>query len=119
MVRTFAREIKVNPIIKAEAVEAVLRGVLFEFSVASFPRIPNMDLYIESKIETKGFVIDGVMTDIPIKITLAPRPTCCRTDKVGSLKKEYRTPKRTPRPVNETKDPTSSLINNDFLLGVD
>ena len=41
---TFAKDIKVNPIIKADAVEAVLLGVLFEFSVANLPRIPKTKL---------------------------------------------------------------------------
>ena len=44
VVITFAKDIKVNPIIKADAVEAVLLGVLFEFSVANLPRIPKTKL---------------------------------------------------------------------------
>ena len=44
VVMTLAREISVRPIINAEAVEAVLLGVLFEFSVANFPKIPNIKL---------------------------------------------------------------------------
>ena len=39
-----SKDIKVNPIIKADAVEAVLLGVLFEFSVANLPRIPKTKL---------------------------------------------------------------------------
>ena len=44
VVITFAKEINVRPIIKAEAVDAVLLGVLLEFSVANLPKIPNNKL---------------------------------------------------------------------------
>ena len=64
-------------------------------------------------------MIEGVITEIPIKIMLAPRPTCWSTDKDGTLKKEYKTPKRIPKPDNETDDPTINRINSDFLFGVD
>ena len=37
---------------------------------------------------TNGLVIDGVITDIPIKIMLAPNPTCCKTLREGVLKNE-------------------------------
>ena len=37
----------------------------------------------------------------------------------GTLKKEYNTPKRIPKPDNETDDPTINRINSDFLFGVD
>ena len=41
---TLANEINVSPIINADAVDAVLLGVLLEFSVANFPKIPNNKL---------------------------------------------------------------------------
>ena len=44
VVITLASDINVKPIIKAEAVEAVRLGVLLEFSVANFPKIPNIRL---------------------------------------------------------------------------
>ena len=44
-----AKDIKVNPIIKADAVEAVLLGVLFEFSVANLPRIPKLSYKLYQK----------------------------------------------------------------------
>jgi hypothetical protein len=58
---------------------------VLEFSVANFPKIPNTKLYIFSNRKTKGFVIDGVMTDIPINIIPAPKPTCCNEDKCWEI----------------------------------
>ena len=37
----------------------------------------------------------------------------------GKEWKEYKTPKRIPRPDNETDEPTINRINRDFLFGVD
>ena len=72
-----------------------------------------------SKRKTKGFVIDGVITEIPIKITPAPKPTCCKEDKVGRSRKSYKTPNNIPKPAIEMSEPKTNRINKDFLLGVE
>ena len=76
-------------------------------------------MYALSKRKTKGFVIDGVITEIPINITPAPKPTCCREDKVGRSRKSYKTPNNIPNPATEMTEPKTNLINKDFLLGVE
>ena len=118
VVITLAREIRVNPIINAEAVEAVLLGVLFEFSVESFPKIPKAISYNLSNKKTKGFVIEGVIIETPINITPAPSPTCCNPDNVGRSKKSYKTPNNIANQKVVTVVPKINLLINDLRLGV-
>ena len=56
--------------------------------------------------------------DIPIKITPAPNPTCCRPDKEGKSRKSYRTPNNNAKPNVVTADPKINLLINDLSLGV-
>ena len=63
--------------------------------------------------------MDGVITEMPINITPAPNPTCCKEDSVGRSKKSYKTPNNKPKPTTEIREPKTKRINNDFLLGVD
>ena len=109
---------RVNPIINAEAVEAVLLGVLFEFSVESFPKIPKATSYNLSNKKTKGFVIEGVIIETPINITPAPNPTCCNPDNEGRSKKSYKTPNNVANPKVVTVVPKINLLINDLRLGV-
>ena len=89
----------------------------FQKHTMSFKHI--FKLKILSNINTKGFVIDGVTTEIPINITPAPNPTCCKDDRVGRSKKSYKTPNNTPNPTIEIIEPNKSLASKDFLCGVE
>ena len=76
-------------------------------------------MYTFSNKNTNGFVIDGVITDIPINITPAPKPTCCKADNVGRSKNSNNTPNSIPKPMVEIKEPSNRRINNDFPFGVE
>ena len=59
------------------------------------------------------------MTEIPINITPAPNPTCCKEDRFGISRKSYKTPNKTPKPNTEINEPNKSLTSKDFLFGVE
>ena len=98
--------------------DAVLLGVLFEFSVESLPKIPKANSYNLSNKKTKGFVIEGVIIETPINITPAPNPTCCNPDNEGRCKKSYKTPNSVANPKVVTVVPKINLLINDLRLGV-
>ena len=69
---------RARPIISADAVAAVRRGLRRAFSLASRPTVPNTRGYPPAIAVTMGLPMTGLSSATPMKTASTPPPSGCR-----------------------------------------